>query len=96
MGPVFSAVVAMAALAIYVSVGYMVLVIVRRKLPSPWAAFAIGVGGVVGALAAFVVLMPFVGRTLESSGTVVAYLASVGVAAVLGSFVGLWSIGRRA
>ncbi len=86
----------MAALAIYVSVGYVVLAIVRRKLPSPWAAFAIGVGGVVGALAAFVVLIPFVGRTLESSVTVAAYLASVGVVAVLGSFVGLWSIGRRA
>jgi len=96
MGPAFSAAVAGVLLAIYVASGYAILAIVRRKLPSPWVAFAIGAGGVGGAAVVAVSLLPLVGRTLDSSTAVGAYLAALGIGAALGSSVGVWVIGRRA
>ena len=83
-------------MAIYALSGYALLAVVRRRLPSPWAAFAIGVGGVAGVAIVLVTLIPFAGPSLDSSGAVAGVLSALGVGAVLGSLIGLWSIGRKA
>lgn len=95
MGPLFSAVAATILAALFALVAYVVLRIHRRRAVPFLSIVGVVLGGAFGAVLAVLVAAPFLdGQTIESTAVVISYLASIVVAAVACSIIGLKLVER--
>lgn len=95
MPVVFAGFVALCALVAYVIAGYLVVSARRRTWAPLSVAVAITVGAVVSVAVAIAATIPFMNLPLSWTGAWT-YLGALLIAAIIGSRIGLWTLGRRA